>query len=191
MSGDPNDLEPLWRKEIRRESDLDLLAEQEYAARMLVALTGSSDYAEDMVSKEQWTALFAGRLGFISAELDRRRRIGVYKQVGNGLPAEFIEGLKRDIRLEEFIVERHPDTRLKRCGASYMGHCPWHADDVPSLHVWERPDAHWYCFSCQEGGDVYSWLLKRDALNFRQAVEIAAEHAGKPLPPTQIGMGAI
>ena len=177
------DLEVLWRKEVRRVPDLELSAEQEYASRMLIALTGSSDYTEDMVPAEQWAALFAGRVGFISAELDRRRRLGVYKRSEmSSIPITFIEGVKHDIRLEEFIVERHPDTRLKSCGASFMGRCPWHADDTPSLHVWQRPDAHWYCFSCQEGGDVYSWLLKRDALSFREAVEQAARYLGRAIP---------
>ena len=40
-------------------------------------------------------------------------------------------------------------------GRSGKVHCPFHADDTPSLHVYQEPGRGWYCFGCGRGGSVY------------------------------------
>ena len=60
------------------------------------------------------------------------------------------------------------------------GLCPFHDERSPSFHV--RPQAGFYhCFGCGEGGDVYSFIQKLDALSFTEAVERLAARVGYTL----------
>lgn len=67
---------------------------------------------------------------------------------------------------------------LKSAGVGSMkGLCPFHDERSPSFHV--RPQAGFYhCFGCGEGGDVYTFIQKLDALSFTEAVERLAARVG-------------
>ena len=67
---------------------------------------------------------------------------------------------------------------LRRQGRGYVGICPWHSDRRPSLTV--NPERQSFkCWVCGDvGGDVYSFIMKMDALDFREALEVLAERAG-------------
>lgn len=67
---------------------------------------------------------------------------------------------------------------LKSAGVGSMkGLCPFHDERSPSFHV--RPQAGFYhCFGCGEGGDVYTFVQKLDALSFTEAVERLAARVG-------------
>lgn len=60
--------------------------------------------------------------------------------------------------------------------------CVWHAEDSPSLVIW--PDQQrWKCFgACDEGGDVFAWVMKRDNVDFFTALTTLAEAAGLEMP---------
>ena len=69
---------------------------------------------------------------------------------------------------------------LKRTGRSYKGLCPFHDEKTPSFNV--NPDrGTYYCFGCQEGGDVFSFLQKSEGLSFPEALEMLARKAGVAL----------
>jgi len=70
--------------------------------------------------------------------------------------------------------------RLQRSGRQHVGLCPFHAERTPSFSVSPERQA-WYCFGCQEGGDVISFVEKVEHLDFRQALELLAERAGVEL----------
>lgn len=66
---------------------------------------------------------------------------------------------------------------LKRAGRNYKGLCPFHREKTPSFVVSEEKQV-FKCFGCGESGDVISFLMKRDNLEFIQAVELLADKLG-------------
>ncbi|TWT94093.1 DNA primase [Botrimarina colliarenosi] len=76
--------------------------------------------------------------------------------------------------------------QLRRQGRGYVGLCPWHEDSRPSLQV--NPERQSFkCWVCDLGGDVFSFLMKMDGLDFREALEQLADRAGIDLAPAQQG----
>ena len=66
---------------------------------------------------------------------------------------------------------------LRRQGRIYVGLCPWHGDTRPSLQV--NPDRQtWKCWVCDVGGDVFSFTMKQESCDFREALQMLAERAG-------------
>ncbi len=66
---------------------------------------------------------------------------------------------------------------LRRQGRIYVALCPWHDDSRPSLQV--NPDRQsWKCWVCDLGGDVFSFFMKKEGVDFREALQMLAERAG-------------
>jgi DNA primase len=59
-------------------------------------------------------------------------------------------------------------------GGSQKGLCPFHDEKSPSFHVTPARQ-FWHCFGCQQGGDVFTFLMKIDGLSFVEAVERLAD----------------
>lgn len=67
--------------------------------------------------------------------------------------------------------------QLRRQGRNFVGLCPWHDDSRPSMQV--NPDRQSFkCWVCQDGGDIFSFVMKAEGLEFREALELLAERAG-------------
>jgi DNA primase len=74
--------------------------------------------------------------------------------------------------------------QLRRQGRNYVGICPWHDDSRPSLQV--NPDRQSFkCWVCDYGGDVFSFVMRSENLEFREALELLAERAGINIQPPQ------
>ena len=86
-----------------------------------------------------------------------------------------VEEIKSKLDLVEYIGRV---TKLHKSGRSFKGLCPFHTERTPSFHVF--PDrATWRCFgTCGEGGDLFSFVQKRDNLDFRETLRILAAEAG-------------
>lgn len=70
---------------------------------------------------------------------------------------------------------------LRRAGKAMVGLCPWHDDSRPSLQV--NPERQTFrCWVCDVGGDVFSFLMRMEKLEFREALEQLADRAGITLP---------
>nr|WP_311565188.1 DNA primase [Peptoniphilus grossensis] len=63
---------------------------------------------------------------------------------------------------------------LKRSGSNYMGLCPFHSEKTPSFSV-SPSKSIFKCFGCGVGGDVITFIMKRENLNFPESVEFLAE----------------
>ena len=69
---------------------------------------------------------------------------------------------------------------LRRHGKGMTGLCPWHDDSRPSLQV--NPERQTFrCWVCDVGGDVFSFVMRMEKVEFREALEQLAERAGIPL----------
>lgn len=68
----------------------------------------------------------------------------------------------------EVISER---VNLRKAGREYVGLCPFHADKTPSFSVSEERGL-FYCFGCNEGGDVITFVQKIEGVGFLEALSI-------------------
>jgi len=91
-----------------------------------------------------------------------------------------LDEIRERIDLAALIEET---VTLKRSGASFQGMCPFHDNNrTPALAVFPATRT-WKCFGCGEGGDAFAWWMKRENVEFREAVRALAERVGQPPPP--------
>jgi DNA primase len=85
------------------------------------------------------------------------------------IPDEEIERIKREADLAALVQES--GVVLRRHGADLLGLCPFHDDREPSLVVTPVKNL-WHCLgACRTGGSVIDWVMKRERVSFRHAVE--------------------
>ena len=91
------------------------------------------------------------------------------------------DDLKERVRDAVDIVELAGSyLSLRRQGKGFVGLCPWHDDSRPSLQI--NPERQTYrCWVCNDGGDVFKFLMRMERLEFREALEHLAERAGIPM----------
>lgn len=87
------------------------------------------------------------------------------------------ERVRNAIDIVELIGSHVP---LQRKGRGYVGLCPWHDDSRPSLQVNQERQS-WRCWVCNIGGDVFSFVMQQENVQFPEALRILAEKAGIPL----------
>jgi len=87
---------------------------------------------------------------------------------------ETIEAVRHQVSIVSVIGDR---VRLERRGQSHVGLCPFHKEKSPSFHV-NAERGFFYCFGCQAGGNVISFVQQLDGLTFPEAVRELAERAG-------------
>ena len=85
---------------------------------------------------------------------------------------------KQRVREVTDIVELVGETVVlrQRGGDDFWGCCPFHHEKSPSFHV-RAQTGLWYCFGCHAGGDVFDYVMKREGLEFGDAVRYLAERA--------------
>lgn len=69
---------------------------------------------------------------------------------------------------------------LKRAGSTFKACCPFHKEKTPSFTVNAQKQIY-HCFGCGAGGDVFSFLMQHEGMDFRGALEMLAERAGVTL----------
>ncbi len=94
------------------------------------------------------------------------------------VPANIIEDLKYRNRVEDVVGSY---VTLSRSGSNLKGLCPFHSERTPSFTVFPN-DGHYYCFGCGEGGDVITFTMKLENLDYRGALDFLAKRSGITLP---------
>ena len=88
--------------------------------------------------------------------------------------------IKAQIDIVDLVAE---SVALQRSGQTFKARCPFHAEKTPSFVVDPRRQT-WRCFgACAEGGDIFSWVMKRESVEFREALTRLAQRAGIELRP--------
>lgn len=85
-----------------------------------------------------------------------------------------IEEIKKRLDIVDFISQY---LTLKKAGVNYKAPCPFHQERTPSFMVSAEKQI-FKCFGCGESGDVFSFLMKMEGLNFPEALEILANRTG-------------
>ena len=97
-----------------------------------------------------------------------------------------------DIKAAVDIVELVSETvKLRRSGKSYSGFCPFHPNSRTPAFVVFPESGTWRCFGqCNEGGDIFKFVMKKEGWDFSQALHALAERAGikleAPTPERQV-----
>ena len=88
-----------------------------------------------------------------------------------------VEAVKERLTAAEIIGRR---VQLRQAGRNLKGLCCFHSEKTPSFFVF--PETNRYkCFGCNEGGDIFTFVMKNENLEFREALRQLAEEAGVPL----------
>ncbi|MFN7172290.1 MAG: DNA primase [Fimbriimonadaceae bacterium] len=93
------------------------------------------------------------------------------------MPSDEVDEIRRRIDIVKLISQ---SVSLKPAGKSLKGLCPFHEDKNPSFHV--SPSIGRYrCWACGESGDVFTWVMKTQNVEFKEALRILAAQAGVTL----------
>ena len=97
-------------------------------------------------------------------------------------PREKLAEIRSRANIVDIISEY---VTFKKAGKNYLALCPFHSEKTPSFHVNEEKQI-FYCFGCQKGGDVITFLREINNLSFVEAVSQLAHRYGISLPPPSL-----
>lgn len=90
------------------------------------------------------------------------------------MTSSVIEEIKTKLDLAEFL---RGYLEIKPAGKNFKALCPFHKEKTPSFII--SPERQiWHCFGCGAGGDIFTFLMKYENLEFYEALKILAEKAG-------------
>jgi len=94
----------------------------------------------------------------------------------------FPESFLQDLKMRNDITDVVSGyVNLKRRGRNMVGLCPFHGEKTPSFNVYTE-NGSFYCFGCGVGGDVISFIMKIENLDYVDAVKYLAQRAGLEMP---------
>jgi DNA primase len=92
-----------------------------------------------------------------------------------------IEEIKNRVDIVDLVSE---NVKLRHSGKNYTGFCPFHANTRTAAFVVWPETGTWRCFGeCNEGGDIFRYIMKREGVDFKEALKMLAERAGIELQP--------
>ncbi len=94
------------------------------------------------------------------------------------IPEDKVLEIKHAADIVEVVSE---SVLLKKTGKSYVGLCPFHSEKTPSFTVSPQKQI-FYCFGCAAGGNVFSFIMKRDGISFPEAARILSKQYGINVP---------
>jgi DNA primase len=90
-----------------------------------------------------------------------------------------VDEIKQRLDIVEMVSSYVPD--LKKSGRNFKAVCPFHAEKTPSFFVFPERQS-WHCFgACGTGGDMFAFVMRKEGVDFKEALNILAERAGVPI----------
>lgn len=97
-------------------------------------------------------------------------------------PKDFPDTLRSSILTSEVVGKK---VKLKQRGNEFQGLCPFHNEKSPSFTVNDQK-GFYHCFGCQAHGDIISFVINNDGLEFKDAVIGLADDFGIPIPQVEV-----
>ena len=94
------------------------------------------------------------------------------------LPDTFIRELKARSEIGD-VASAYMN--LKRRGRNLVGLCPFHNEKTPSFNIYPE-NGSFFCFGCETGGDVITFIRKIENLDYMEAVRFLAQRCGMEVP---------
>lgn len=94
------------------------------------------------------------------------------------IPEHIIDKIKQEYNIVDLVGEY---VQLKRQGRNYFGLCPFHDEKTPSFSVNEEKQI-FYCFGCQKGGNILTFLMELEGYSFHETVKLLAEKRNITIP---------
>lgn len=88
-----------------------------------------------------------------------------------------VDDIKDKLDIVEVISQYLP---LQKAGRNFKALCPFHTEKTPSFYVFPERGG-WHCFGCAAGGDLFTFVMQMERLEFKDALRTLAERAGIPL----------
>ncbi|MFC1900252.1 DNA primase [Chloroflexota bacterium] len=90
-----------------------------------------------------------------------------------------IDEVKQKLDIVEVISQY---ATLKKAGRNMSALCPFHTEKNPSFYVYPEQQS-WHCFgACNTGGDVFSFVMRKENIDFGEALRLLADRAGIAIP---------
>src|SRR5262245_1926290 len=97
------------------------------------------------------------------------------------------EEIRSRLNIEDVIGEY---IQLKRAGRNFKGLSPFSQEKTPSFMI--SPEKHiWHDFSSGKGGDVFSFIMEMEGVDFKGALELLARKAGVDIGQYKMGDGTL
>ncbi len=97
-------------------------------------------------------------------------------------PESFIQELKMRNPIDD-VVGRYVE--LKRAGRNLVGRCPFHSEKTPSFTVFSD---NFHCFGCSAGGDVITFVMRMENLDYKDAIQFLADRCGMTVPQSDYSL---
>ncbi len=91
---------------------------------------------------------------------------------------DVVQQIKSALNITDIIGEK---VSLRKSSRGWSGLCPFHNERTASFHVFEDTQSY-YCFGCHAAGDIFTFVMRSEGLEFSEALEFLAARAGIRLP---------
>jgi len=131
-----------------------------------------TDYFSEWFFEEIVKVFMISEIGILEKKLFRLKRfqclLGSKNEKNNWIKFEEKVEIARNFPIEELARSK---LKFKKAGESFVSLCPFHNEKTPSFYIY--PDSNrFYCFGCQEKGDVISLTMALYDLEFKEAIEM-------------------